>query len=100
MAKKIIWSEAAVLDRFRIYNFWLEHNKSNSYSEKLERIFNESATLISMYPEIGTRTDFNEVHVKIIKTYKLFYRNNTDTVEIISVWDTRQNPDSLKIQGN
>lgn len=97
MAKKIIWTETSIIDRFRIYQFWLEHNRSDSYSEKLERLFNESVRLISLYPEIGTRTDFPEIHVKVIRNYKLFYRNKADTIEIIRVWDTHQNPDKLKI---
>lgn len=54
MAKEIVWTETAVLDRFRIYQFWLLHNQSHSYSEKLETLFNESAKLIAEYPEIGT----------------------------------------------
>ncbi len=97
MAKKIIWTETSVIDRFRIYQFWLDHNQSDSYSEKLERLFNESATLISLYPEIGTKTDFPEIQVKVIRNYKMFYRNNPDTIEIIRMWDTRQNPDNLRV---
>ena len=97
MAKKITWTETSVIDRFRIYQFWLDHNKSDSYSEKLEKLFNESAKLISLYPEIGIKTDFPEIHVKLIRNYKLFYRNKPDAIEIIRVWDTRQNPDNLGI---
>lgn len=100
MAKKIIWSESAVTDRFKIYSFWLDHNRSNFYSEKLERLFNKSVKLITLYPEIGTQTDFAEVQVKIIRNYKLFYRNNSEAIEVIRVWDTRQNPDNLKNVGD
>jgi len=97
MAKKVEWSETSIRDRFKIYQFWEENNKSNSYSEKLEQLFNQAARLISEFPEIGTKTDFGEVKVKVIKNYKLFYLANEDVIQIIRVWDTRQNPDNLEV---
>ncbi len=98
MAKKIVWTETAVKDRFGIYYFWLINNGSNSYSEKLERLFNESAKLIALFPEMGAKTDFPEVRVKLIKDFNVFYRNQSDSIEIIRVWDTRRNPDDLEIE--
>ena len=98
MAKKIIWTETSVKDRFQIYQFWLTNNQSNSYSEKLERLFNESAKLISLFPEIGTKTDFPEIRVKVIRDFKIFYRERIDSIEIIRVWDTRRKPTGLQIE--
>jgi hypothetical protein len=34
--------------------FWLSHNQSQIYSDKLEKLFNESAKLIAEFPEIGS----------------------------------------------
>lgn len=50
MAKKIIWTQAAIEDRFRIYRFWLYKTKSKTYSEKLEKLFKEGSNLISEFP--------------------------------------------------
>ena len=97
MAKKIEWTETSILDRFKIYQFWVENNKSDSYSKKLERLFNDAAKLISEFPEIGTKTDFSEVKVKVIKSYKLFYLTKEDTIQIIRVWETHQDPDNLEL---
>lgn len=72
MAKKIEWSQASIDDRFNIYQFWLENNKSPSYSDRLEQLFNDAANLISEFPEIGTETDFAGVRVKVIKSFKMF----------------------------
>ncbi len=49
MVKKIEWTHAAVRDRVDIYRYWLHHNKSDLYSEKLELLFNEAAKLIANF---------------------------------------------------
>ena len=97
MAKVIVWTETAVRDRFRIYQFWLSHNQSQSYSDKLEKLFNESALLIAQFPEVGTKTDYKDIRVKIVGNHKLFYKSKMDRIEIIRVWDTRQNPSDIDI---
>jgi hypothetical protein len=56
MAKKIEWTETAIQDRFKIYEFWVENNKSDTYSKKLENLFKKAAHLISEFPEIGIKT--------------------------------------------
>lgn len=96
MAKKIKWTETSIRDRLSIYYFWIEKNKTDSYSEKLEKLFNEAAKLISEYPEIGTKTNASGIKVKVVKGFKLFYLNLPDSIQIIRVWDTRQNPRKLK----
>jgi len=97
MARKIEWTRTSIQDRFEIYQFWSKKNKSDSYSKKIENLFNEAATLISQFPEIGTETDFPGLRVKIVKSYKLFYTEQPDTIRVIRVWDTRQNPKKLKL---
>jgi toxin YoeB len=98
MARKIEWTKTSIRDRFEIYKFWIEKNKSDSYSKKLETLFNEAAKLISEFPEVGTETDFPRLRVKIIKSYKLFYTDDSETISIIRIWDTRQNPQNLKFE--
>ena len=77
--------------------FWIQKNKTDTYSKKLEIVFNEAAKLISEFPQIGTETDFPDLRVKVIKSYKLFYISKEDTIQVIRVWDTRQNPESLEL---
>ncbi len=95
MAKKIEWTESALFDRFKIYSFWLEHNKSADYSLKLELLFKETAKLISIFPEIGMETDMPGVRVKIVNRFKIFYTITRDSIRIIRVWDTKQDPDEF-----
>jgi plasmid stabilization system protein ParE len=98
MAKKVVWTQTSIQDRFKIYEFWLNKNKSNLYSEKLEKLFIEASKLLAEFPEIGTQTDLNDVRVKVVRDYKIFYINLNDSIQIIRVWGTRQNPDELELE--
>ena len=42
MAKKIIWSANAKADKIEILNYWLDRNKSNTYSKKLNLLLKEA----------------------------------------------------------
>lgn len=98
MAKKIVWTQTSVRDRFNIYEFWRDKTKSDLYSEKLEKLFEEAAKLLAEFPEIGTQTDFNNVRVKVIRDYKVFYMNLNDSIHIIRVWAAKQNPNDLELE--
>ena len=44
---------------------------------------------------MGTPTDFEDLRVKVIRNYKLFYKDTPNRIEIIRVWDSRQDPKDL-----
>jgi len=96
MAKEIVWTETSIRDRLEIFQFWPIHNKSAVYSNKLEYLFNESVKLLAEFPQMGTPTDYQDLRVKFVRNYKLFYRDTPNRIEIIRVWDTMQNPKNLK----
>ncbi|MEC7753497.1 MAG: type II toxin-antitoxin system RelE/ParE family toxin [Bacteroidota bacterium] len=100
MAKTIKWTTRSILDRTDIYKYWLNRNKSEAYSEKLEELFEKSAELISNYPHIGLQTNYRNVFSKVVKDYKIFYRVSSNEIQILRVWDTRQRPESMKLSGD
>ncbi|CAM3291101.1 type II toxin-antitoxin system RelE/ParE family toxin [Aequorivita lipolytica] len=75
----------------------LERNKSNVYSLKLFELFKESVDTISLNPKIGKATDIDNIRFVIVKDYLIFYENSIDKILIQRIWDSRQNPESLKI---
>lgn len=97
MVKEIIWSETSIKDRLEIYTFWEEHNKSDTYSKKLEALFNQTAILLSNFPEIGLNTDYKNAKVKIVSHFKIFYLNQPKSIIILRVWDGRRNPLKFKL---
>lgn len=92
MAKKIIWSEEAQNDRKEILQYWKNRNKSIVYSQKLNKLFNEAAKIISAFPNIGKPSGYKSSRIKIVGDYLLVYKEFDTFISIITIWDTRQSP--------
>ncbi len=80
---KIIWTEKANLERKEILDYWIHRNKSNNLK------------LLSSNPNIGRKTKFDNVRVKIIRDYLLFYEILEKEILVLSIWDGRRNPDDI-----
>jgi len=99
MAKrKIIWSHRAKIKRYEILKFYIERNKSNNYSRKLNTRFNKEVRLLQKFPDLGIKTDINDVRGLIIDHFILFYETTKNSIIIHYIWDSRQNPDELIIK--
>jgi plasmid stabilization system protein ParE len=96
MAKQIIWSNHAQNDRKAIFKYWNNRNKSNTYSKKLNQLFNAMAELISKYPGLGKQTDVTGVKTKIIKEYYFTFRETENAIEVLTIWDCRQDTEKFK----
>lgn len=98
MAKReIVWSQKAKIKFFEILDFYEKRNGNKSYSRKLYKKIIKESNRLAMYPEIGTKTDFDSVRGLILDEYILFYEIKKDKIIIHTVWDCRQNPENLKI---
>lgn len=95
MAKKVIWSKLSQQDRKSILDYWINYTKSNAYSIRLNQIFENTADLISKHPKIGKKTEIQDVRIKVIKDYYFTYRETETTIEILTIWDSRQDPDNF-----
>lgn len=96
MVKRIIWSRLAHLDRFQILEYWIDRNKSNIYSKRLNQIFEDTADLISKHPNMGKETEVLKVRIKIVQVYFFTYRETETTIEILTIWDSRQDPSKFE----
>ena len=92
MAKQIIWSLQAQNDRKEILTYWFVRNKSNTYGKKLNLLIRKAIKLISLYPYIGFKTDVENVRVKLVRDYLIFYQEGEEQIFILSIWDNRRNP--------
>ena len=96
MAKKpIIWSVKAQQNRFEILDYWIKRNKSKSYATQLFQLFKLATDLITEHPEIGKPTSQPGVRIKIVRDYLMFYEIQPHRIEILFIWDSRQNPENL-----
>ena len=97
MAKRIIvWSENAVYELKEILEYFNIRNKSKIYSLKLNAKIQSDLKLLLIYPEIGKNTTTLNVRAILIDNYFIFYEIKTVHIIILSVWDTRQNPERLQ----
>lgn len=96
MAKQIIWSTRAQNDRKQILEYWRSRNKSNTYSKKLDQRFREAINIIRDYSQIGKQTDDQKVRIKIVKDYLLVYEETSDSIIVLTIWDSRQDPKKLE----
>jgi addiction module RelE/StbE family toxin len=90
MAKQIIWTLRAQKDKKGILKYWLQHNKSNRYSKKLNQLFKDSIRLLREHPYVGKPTDDDSVRIKIVKEYLLIYEVTETSIIILSIWDGRR----------
>jgi len=100
MAKrKINWTEKANFERKEILEYWINRNKSKTYSIKLNKLFIETMKRVANYPEIGRKTDFDEnVRLKIVRDYLMFYEYDEKQIKVLSVWDGNRDKRKLKIK--
>jgi len=74
MPREVRWSTRAVKEWVEILEYWIEINKSASYSNKLDHLLEASFVIISQFPEIGKPTDVPFVRIKILRDYLIYYR--------------------------
>jgi len=98
MAYQIVWTEKANTERQHILQFWIEHNKSKVFSLKLDKLFITALRDLSKKPTIGRKTEFENVRVKIVREYLIFYEIVKKELVVLSVWDGRRDKKNFKIR--
>lgn len=99
MAKrKINWTEKANFERKEILQYWIKRNKSKTYSIKLNKLFIETLKQTAENPKTGRKTDFEDnVRIKIVRNYLLFYRFDDRKLIVLSVWDGNRDDSKIEI---
>ena len=96
MAKrKIVWTQTAARQRRSILEYWVNRNKSNSYSIKLLRASDEKAKLIAQNPKLFRDADFPDTRMATMGHFSIFFKFNSKEVIITAFWDNRQNQKKL-----
>jgi len=98
MAEKIIWTLKAKKELLEILQYWVNRNKSNNYSLKLNSLIEDQLNLIIEQPKIGRKTDIPNVYIKIIHKYLLYYEFVNDTLYILTIRHGSQNPETFRLK--
>jgi len=97
MAKRIIWSPHAVADRISILDYWHQRIGNKTYSRKLDNSLKEIIQKIAYYPKIGRQLTGRKERFFVMDSYQIFYTETNSAIEILHIWDSRQNPENLKL---
>jgi plasmid stabilization system protein ParE len=96
--RQVIWSHRARIRLYEILEYFAERNKSRTYSVMLFQRFSKQLKLAAEQPNLGIRTEEDNVRGLIVGDYILFYEATTDRIIVHTVWDSRQDPEKLKIK--
>ena len=95
MARKIVWTQQGHNQKIKILAYWLDHNQSSTYSKKLNHLFNKKIELLIQYPYLGIKTQLKNIRVKTVNKYLIAYKITEREIQILAVWDSRQNPEDF-----
>jgi len=96
--KKITWSPTAKLDLYKILDFYYQRNGNTVYSRKIYSRLQKTINLLTTQSFLGKLTDYGKIRVLIASEYLIFYEVLPDHIYILKIWDSRRNPDDLKMK--
>jgi toxin YoeB len=96
MAKQVVWSIRAKEEKKAILRYWNKRNRSSVYPKRLDGLFKQAINTIAKYNIPRRKANYDGVYVKIVKDYLVFFEEDQFTIYILSVWDSRQDPNKLK----
>lgn len=99
MAKRqLIWSQVATMKLFGILDYFKERNGSDIYSKKLYKKIVRASSVLPKQLYVGVKMNYVGIRALIVENYFLFYELTDTQIIIHTVWDSRQNPDNLKLK--
>ena len=97
MAKQIIWTPEAFEDLIEILDYWDNRIGNNYYSDKLEQTIYSFIDNLVIFPNMGKRYKDSDIRCFVKENYEIYYSYTSDELEILQIWDTRRNPETLII---
>ena len=98
MAEKIVWTLKAKKELVEILQYWIDRNKSNAFSLKLNSLIEAQIYLILEQPKIGRKTDIPNVYIKIIHKYLLYYEFVNGILYILTIRHGSQNSENVELK--
>ena len=70
-----------------------------TYSKKLNSTLRNKIRLLANQAEIGAHTDILNIRNLKVDNFSIFYEIKPEIIEVLTIWDNRQNPENLHIKG-
>lgn len=94
--RKVTWSPEAKIEFFEILNFYYQRNGNANYSRKLNDKIKQATSRLGNAPYLGKKTNNPKIRVIIEGHFLVFYSLSEKQIRILSIVDSRQNPDVLR----
>lgn len=85
MVRRIVWTSKAIEERKEILDYWNKRNQSKFYSRKLNKLFIEKINHTALQPFSGRKTDDENIRVRIVKEYLIFYEIEETQIIILTI---------------
>lgn len=97
MPKPVLWSPLSLSDAENILDYlfenWSEQVTLN-FTNQLDHLIHQIAKQPKQFPLANKKLKVRKC--VITKQNTIFYRENKDSIELLRIFDTRQNPNKLK----
>lgn len=84
---KIIWSNIAITQRNKVFEYWNNRNRSNTYSKKINKSIYEKLNILKSNPLLEKFGDIKPFRILHLGNYSLVYKYSEFVIYIISFWD-------------
>ena len=98
MAKRIVWSKNATIDRLQILDYWHKKIGTKTYSKKLDLEIRKLIRNLRVLPEMGRKLNNTHIRYLVKDHYLIFYSIHDAEIRILHLWDSRRNPNELIIE--
>jgi toxin YoeB len=101
MVKRLVWSKKALENKKEIFEYWNIANGNKNYSRKLNTELNNLIDVLLSFPDPGRKVENYDARFLVKHRYIIFYKVNRSSefldIEIIQIWDSRRDPEDLKL---
>ena len=87
---EVVWSPQAELDIQDILLFWIENNKSSTFSIKLYSEILTAVHSLSLNPLLCRLINIEDYRRILVRYYLIVYRFEKSQIRILRIWDGRQ----------
>lgn len=77
--------------------FYKKRNGNSLYSRSIYKRIRRALLILKRFPGIGVKTDISGVKNLILGEFNLFYKTEKNSIEIVAIWDSKQNPENLNL---
>jgi plasmid stabilization system protein ParE len=95
--KKVIWTRKAEIQMYVIMDYYVDRNKSDSYSLKLQSDIKQKLRKLDFTTTLPKKSSIKDLFYFIHNHISVFFLVHKEHIVVILVWDERRNPNDLNL---